>query len=141
MLPFSQISWILRRDMLAILTFSALLFFLISAFFVNFSKRLIKPKSSWHDPIKFFFVVIYSGNLTGFILAGYLILNNEFEIVVNQWIIQFTMVLLVLGLSTPYIYFSHQLYHKFKIPISRVRIFLIMLNIYPSYAIYTFYLQ
>jgi hypothetical protein len=127
--------------MLSILTFSALLFFLISAFFINFSKRLVKPKSSWHNPIKFLFVVIYSGNLTGFILAGYLILNNEFEIVVNQWIVQFTIVLLVLALSTPYIYFSHQLYHKFRVSISKVRILLILLNIYPSYAIYTFYLQ
>lgn len=125
--------------MLPILTFSALLFFLISAFFVNFSKRLIKPRSAWHNPIKFLFVFIYSANLTGFILAGYLILDSNLEVEIGQWLVKFIIVLVVLGVSTPYIYFSHQLYHKTKIPISRVRITLILLNIYPSYAIYSFY--
>jgi len=127
--------------MLPFLTFSTLLFLLISAFFVNFSRRLTRPKHYWHNPVKFLFVIIYAINLTGFIMAGYLILSSDLEIRANSWYWEFFIILFVLAISTPFIYFSHQLYRFIRVPITRIRLLLIIANIYPLYIIYVFYNQ
>jgi hypothetical protein len=140
-LAFPQILPKFMSIMLPILTFSTLLFLLVSAFFVNFSKRLIKPKKFWHNPVKLLFVLIYSANLTGFIMAGYLLLSSELEIVAEAWYIEFIIIVSVFAISTPYIYFSHHLYRTLKIPLTRMRLFLILANLYPSYIIYSFYNQ
>ena len=127
--------------MLTILTFSGLLFLLVSAFYLNFTKRKFRYKTHLHRPIKIFLTLIYSVNLTGFIIAGYLILGNEVEIIKDEWITHFIGILIVMIITTPVIYFSQTLSYSLKISITKIRITLLLINIYPLLYIFRFYNQ
>jgi len=127
--------------MLTILTFSGLLFLLVSAFYLNFTKRKFRYKTSLHGPVKVVLTLIYSINLTGFIIAGYLILNNEVEIIKDTWITHFIGILIVLILTTPIIYFSQAISYSLKLSITRVRLIILILNFYPLIYVIKFYNQ
>ena len=125
--------------MLTVLTFFLLLFLLISAIYLNIIRRTQVTRNKWHNPIKILLALIYSFNISGFIIAGYLLLSYEMEINVNNWIWSFFIILMILIISSPVIYFSRQLGISYKFPITRIRMVLILLNIYPAINIITFY--
>ena len=125
--------------MLTVLTFFLLLFLLISAIYLNIIRRTQVTRNKWHNPIKILLALIYSFNISGFIIAGYLLLSYEMEINVSNWIWSFFIILMILIISSPVIYFSRQLGISYKFPITRIRLALILLNIYPVINIITFY--
>ena len=125
--------------MLTVLSFTILSFLLITAFYLNVTIKYINYRNPLHRPVRIAFCVIYSANLTGFILAGYLILSNEIEVAMDLWRVKFIINLAVLALSTPVIYFSKNIATTTKWSITKVRLFLLMVNIYPLVNVYMFY--
>jgi len=125
--------------MLTILTFFLLLFLLISAIYLNIIRRTQVTRNKWHNPIKILLALIYSFNISGFIIAGYLLLSYEMEININNWIGSFFIILAILIITSPVIYFSRQLGITYKVPITRIRLVLILMNLYPAINIITFY--
>ena len=125
--------------MLTVLTFFLLLFLLISAIYLNIIRRTQVTRNKWHNPIKILLALIYSFNISGFIIAGYLLLSYEMEININNWIGSFFIILAILIMTSPVIYFSRQLGITYKIPITRSRLALILMNLYPAINIITFY--
>ncbi len=125
--------------MLTVLTFFLLLFLLISAIYLNIIRRTQVTRNKWHNPVKILLAIVYSFNISGFIIAGYLLLSYEMEINVSNWIWSFFIILMILIISSPVIYFSRQLGISYKFPITRIRMVLILLNIYPAINIITFY--
>ena len=57
--------------MLTVLTFFLLLFLLISAIYLNIIRRTQVTRNGWHNPIKILLALVYSFNISGFIIAGY----------------------------------------------------------------------
>lgn len=125
--------------MLTVLTFFLLLFLLISAIYLNIIRRTHVTRNKWHNPIKILLALIYSFNISGFIIAGYLLLSYEMEINIHNWIGSFFIILVILIITSPVIYFSRQLGITYKIPITWSRLGLILLNLYPAINIVTFY--
>ena len=125
--------------MLTVLTFFLLLFLLISAIYLNIIRRTHVTRNKWHNPIKILLALIYSFNISGFIIAGYLLLSYEMEININNWIRSFFIILAILISTSPVIYFSRQLGITYKVPITRIRLVLILMNLYPAINIITFY--
>jgi len=125
--------------MLTVLTFFLLLFLLISAIYLNIIRRTQVTRNKWHNPIKILLALIYSFNISGFIIAGYLLLSYEMEININNWIGSFFIILAILIITSPVIYFSRQLGITYKAPITRIRLVLILMNLYPAINIITFY--
>jgi len=125
--------------MLTVLTFFLLLFLLISAIYLNIIRRTHVTRNKWHNPFKILLALIYSFNISGFIIAGYLLLSYEMEININNWIWSFFTILVILIFTSPIIYFSRQLGISYKFPITRIRLVLILLNLYPMINIITFY--
>jgi len=125
--------------MLTVLTFFLLLFLLISAIYLNIIRRTHVTRNKWHNPIKILLALIYSFNISGFIIAGYLLLSYEMEININNWIRSFFIILVILIITSPVIYFSRQLGITYKVPITWSRLGLILLNLYPAINIVTFY--
>ena len=125
--------------MLTVLTFFLLLFLLISAIYLNIIRRTQVTRNKWHNPIKILLALIYSFNISGFIIAGYLLLSYEMEININNWIGSFFIILVILIITSPVIYFSRQLGITYKVPITWSRLGLILLNLYPAINIVTFY--
>ena len=125
--------------MLTVLTFFLLLFLLISAIYLNIIRRTQVTRNKWHNPIKILLALIYSFNISGFIIAGYLLLSYEMEININNWIGSFFIILAILIITSPVIYFSRQLGITYKVPITRIRLVLILMNLYPAINIITFY--
>jgi len=125
--------------MLTVLTFFLLLFLLISAIYLNIIRRTHVTRNKWHNPIKILLALIYSFNISGFIIAGYLLLSYEMEININNWIGSFFIILVILIITSPVIYFSRQLGITYKVPITWSRLGLILLNLYPAINIVTFY--
>lgn len=129
----------LYLGMLTVLTFFLLLFLLISAIYLNIIRRTHVTRNKWHNPIKILLALIYSFNISGFIIAGYLLLSYEMEINIHNWIGSFFIILVILIITSPVIYFSRQLGITYKIPITWSRLGLILLNLYPAINIVTFY--
>ena len=125
--------------MLTVLTFFLLLFLLISAIYLNIIRRTHVTRNKWHNPIKILLALIYSFNISGFIIAGYLLLSYEMEINIHNWIGSFFVILVILIITSPVIYFSRQLGITYKVPITWSRLGLILLNLYPAINIVTFY--
>lgn len=125
--------------MLTVLTFFLLLFLLISAIYLNIIRRTHVTRNKWHNPIKILLALIYSFNISGFIIAGYLLLSYEMEINIHNWIGSFFIILVILIITSPVIYFSRQLGITYKVPITWSRLGLILLNLYPAINIVTFY--
>lgn len=125
--------------MLTVLTFFLLLFLLISAIYLNIIRRTQVTRNKWHNPIKILLSLIYSFNISGFIIAGYLLLSYDMEININNWIGSFFIILVILIITSPVIYFSRQLGITYKVPITWSRLGLILLNLYPAINIITFY--
>jgi len=127
--------------MLTVLTFSILLFALVTAFYLNIIKRRGKRKNILHNPMKIILCLIYCVNLSGFLIAGYLILSYEINIVIEQWKDKFFLILIIIVVSTPIVYFSRQIGNNVKLSITKIRILLIIINIYPLINIFKFYNQ
>ncbi len=125
--------------MLTVLTFFLLLFLLISAIYLNIIRRTHVTRNKCHNPIKILLALIYSFNISGFIIAGYLLLSYEMEININNWIGSFFIILVILIITSPVIYFSRQLGITYKVPITCSRLGLILLSLYPAINIVTFY--
>lgn len=126
--------------MLTILTFSILLFLLVTAFYLNISRKR-SYRNPLHNPMRIIFCLIYSINLAGYIIAGYLVLSYEIEVIVDYWQPKFFIVTLILLFSSPVIYFSREIGNTIKMSITKLRIGLTIINIYPLFVTYSFYNQ